>query len=86
MRDLFGKLKPFLGRLPYPLTVVELAPGDVLERGDYRLEPFAVDHGVTAIGYALVEQERPGRFDVAAADALGVPAGPERGCSRAASR
>ncbi len=79
VRDLFGKLKPFLGRLPYPLAVVELASGEVLERGDYRLEAFAVDHGVPAVGYALVEEGRAGRFDVAAADALGVPAGPERG-------
>jgi ribonuclease Z len=77
-KELFGKLKPFLGRLPYDLKVVELAPGDVLERGDYRLATFAVQHGVSAVGYALVEVERPGRFDVAAADALGVPAGPER--------
>lgn len=79
LRDLFGKLKPFLGRLPYPLTTVELAPGDVLERGDYRIETFAVDHGVAAVGYALVEQARPGRFDVEAADALDVPPGRERG-------
>ena len=32
-----------------------------------------------SIGYALVEDERPGRFDVETADALGVPFGPERG-------
>ena len=79
LRLLFSKLKPFLGRLPYPLTTVELAPGEVLERGDYRLETFAVDHGVAAVGYALVEEVRPGRFDVEAADALGVPPGRERG-------
>jgi ribonuclease Z len=78
-RGLFGDFKPFLGRLPYRMKIVELASGDVLERGDYRLEAFAVDHGVSAVGYALVEQERPGRFDVATADALGVPSGPERG-------
>src|SRR5262249_25256492 len=78
-RDLFTKLKPFLGRLPYPLTVVELSPGDVLARGDHRIETFAVDHGQSSLGYALVEEERPGRFDVDAADALGVPSGPERG-------
>ncbi len=77
-RELFGYLKPFLGRLPYRLTVVELEPGETLERGDYRIEPFAVDHGVPALGYALVEEQRPGRFDVDAADALGVPPGPER--------
>jgi len=79
VRDLFGNLKPFLGRLPYALTIVDMAPGDVLERGEYTIEAFAVDHGVSAVGYALVEEERPGRFDVAAADALGVPPGPERG-------
>jgi len=79
LRELFARLRPLLGRLPYPLTIVELAPGERLERGDYRLETFAVDHGVAAVGYALVEQDRPGRFDVAAADALGVPPGQERG-------
>jgi len=79
LKDLYAKLRPFLGKLPYPLTTVELAPGETLERGEYVLETFAVDHGVSAIGYALVEHERPGRFDVAAADALGVPSGPERG-------
>ena len=79
LRDLFGKLKPFLGRLPYPLTTVELVPGQTLERAEYRIETFAVQHGVSAIGYSLVEHDRPGRFDVAAADTLGVPAGRERG-------
>ena len=79
VKDLFRSLRPFLGRLPYPLTVVEVAPGEELARGDYRIATFAVDHGVSAVGYAVVEDDRPGRFDVAAADALGVPAGRERG-------
>jgi ribonuclease Z len=79
LKDLFGKLRPFLGRLPYPLTLVELEPGESLERGEYRIETFAVDHGASAVGYALVEHDRPGRFDVDAADALGVPPGRERG-------
>src|SRR5919201_635429 len=65
--------------LPGMLKTVELAPGEALDRGEYRLETFAVDHGVSAVGYALVERDRPGRFDVAAADALGVPPGQKRG-------
>jgi len=83
IKSLFGALRPFLGRLPYPLTLVELAAGERLERSEYVLEAFAVEHGVDALGYALVEHERPGRFDVAAADALGVPPGRERGVLQA---
>jgi ribonuclease Z len=79
LKDLFGALRRIFGKLTYPYELVELAPGERLERGDYRLETFPVDHGVSAVGYSLVEAPRPGRFDVAAADALGVPEGPQRG-------
>jgi ribonuclease Z len=79
LKELFKQLQPFVGRLPYPASLVELEPGETVPRGDYVIEPFAADHGVVALGYALVEAERPGRFDVAMADELGVPAGPSRG-------
>ena len=77
--ELFAALRRVFGKLTYEVELVQLAPGDVLDRGDHRLVAVGVDHGVSAIGYALVEQPRPGRFDVEAADALGVPPGPERG-------
>jgi ribonuclease Z len=79
LRDLFGSLRRIFGKLTYEYRLIELAPGDVLAREEYRLEAFAVAHGVSAIGYALVEDDRPGRFDVETANALRVPAGPERG-------
>lgn len=79
LRELFKQLQPFVGRLPYPVSLVELEPGETVPRGDYAIETFAADHGVVALGYALVELERSGRFDVAVADELGVPAGPARG-------
>ena len=79
LRDLFEALRRIFGRLTYTVELKELRAGDVLIREDYRLVTFAVAHGVSAVGYALVEDPRPGRFDVQAADALGVPAGPERG-------
>ena len=79
LSDLFGALRRIFGRLTYPYELIELQPGALLEREDYRLTTFPVNHGVSAIGYALVEDPRPGRFDVAAADALGIPAGPDRG-------
>jgi ribonuclease Z len=79
LRELFGALRRIFGRLTYTVELKELRPGDELIREDYRLTTFAVAHGVSAVGYALAEEERPGRFDVQAADALGIPAGPERG-------
>jgi len=79
LRELLGSLRRIFGRLSYPFETVELEPGERLEREGYRLETFAVDHGVSAVGYALVEAARPGRFDVGTADRLGVPDGPARG-------
>lgn len=77
--DLVGSLRRIFGRLTYAYEIVELSAGDVLERDGYDLRPFAVRHGPASLGYALVEYERPGRFDVETADRLGVPSGPARG-------
>lgn len=63
-------------RVPFPVRVEELAPGEGVTRDGYAVEAFAVSHGVTAVGYALQEPERLGRFDVERARSLGVPEGP----------
>jgi ribonuclease Z len=77
--ELLRTLRRIFGRLTYPVDTVELEPGAALARDGYRIEAFAVDHGVPAVGYALVEDVRPGRFDVDVATGLGVPDGPARG-------
>jgi ribonuclease Z len=77
--ELLATLRRIFGRLTYPVATVELEPGASVAREGYRIDTFAVDHGVTAVGYALVEDTRPGRFDVDVASGLGVPDGPERG-------
>jgi ribonuclease Z len=79
LSELFGSLRRIFGKLTYPYELVTVRPGDVLERGEYRLETFAPNHGLSAVGYSLVEEPRPGRFDPDAAEALGIPVGPERG-------
>jgi len=64
-------------RLGFPLEIVEVDPGAPLGRTNYAILPFAVDHhGAPALGYALVEDERRGRFNPERARELRVPEGP----------
>jgi ribonuclease Z len=79
LTGLFGDLRRIFGKLTYEYSLVELSPGERLPRDGYIIEVFPVLHGRGAVGYTLLEDDRPGRFDVPTADALGVPAGPERG-------
>ena len=69
-RDLGGD------RLAFECPVRELAPGEGLEGDGFRIESFATEHSRVSTGYALVEDARPGRFDVERARGLGVPEGP----------
>jgi ribonuclease Z len=66
-------------RLAFPIEVHELKHGDVVERKGYSVQAVKVDHRVNALGYVVQENERPGRFDLETAKALGVPAGPQFG-------
>jgi ribonuclease Z len=61
----------------YPVTVEEVAPGSVVrEREEYEIRAIEVQHDAPAVGYALCEADRKGRFDRERAEQLGVPAGP----------
>jgi len=79
LEALFRALSLVVGRLPYELSLFELEAGEPVRRDDYLVAPFAVDHGVRAYGYAVVEDERPGRFDPDRARQLGVREGPDFG-------
>ena len=79
LRALIEGMRPIIGRTGYPLEVRELEPHEEVEFGGYAVAAFPVDHRVAAFGYALVEHDRPGRFDAATARALGVPEGPDFG-------
>jgi len=62
-------------RIPFPVPIRELGPGDSIPFQEYNVVPFSVQHSTSALGYALKEHQRLGRFDVDRARALGVPEG-----------
>jgi len=64
-------------RSTFPIEVLEIDPGQRVERKDFAIVGFAVDHrGSASLGYALVESERKGRFNPDRARELGIPEGP----------
>ena len=79
LRSLFKVLDPLVGRTPFDLRLVELEPNQELERDGYRIAAFESDHRVRAYGYALIEDDRLGRFDEQRALELGVQPGPDFG-------
>jgi ribonuclease Z len=68
-----------IGRTGYPLAVIELDRFEEVTFDDYVVHSFPNDHRLDGVGYALVEDERPGRFDPDRAVALGLEPGPDFG-------
>jgi ribonuclease Z len=76
---LMRQMRFVYGNLRYPFAVHDLDPGDLVEFDGYEVHAFSVRHRGMALGYQLVEDERPGRFDAELAAALGVEFGPDFG-------
>jgi ribonuclease Z len=79
LKELLALALRAAGRVRFELDLIELEPGDVLERDGYRIAPVPVLHRGRAFGYAIYEDQRPGEFDPKAAVALGVTPGPDFG-------
>jgi ribonuclease Z len=79
LERLFALVRQVIGRTGYPLELIELEPHAEVRFGSFLISPFAVKHRVEAYGYAFIEDDRPGRFDVEAARELGVREGPDFG-------
>ena len=65
--------------LSFPVEIHELKDGDVVRRNGYSVQAVGVDHRINALAYLLAEDDRPGRFNLEKARALGVPEGPSFG-------
>jgi ribonuclease Z len=61
----------------FPIEYIEVTPGTPLRRSGYEVRPFPVQHaGTVAVGYAIVEETRLGRFNPDLARDMGIPEGP----------
>jgi len=65
-----------MDRPKFPVEIIELKAGDILDRGDYELVVGEALHKGDCLAYALVEHPRLGRFDPDHARSLGIPEGP----------
>src|SRR4029077_11069231 len=72
LRELFEALRRIFGRLRYDVELIELGPGEGIEHDGFEMSAFEVEHRMKAVGYAYVEPQRPGWFDVEAARGLGI--------------
>jgi ribonuclease Z len=77
LRDLIQSLGRVIGRVDYKVELVEIEPGDAISCDGAEVRPYSVEHSVRAFGYALIEAERPGRFEPETATGLGVKEGPD---------
>ncbi|SEQ73318.1 ribonuclease Z [Natrinema salaciae] len=77
-RQLKGLVNALGNRPSFPVRINEVGDGTVAYRADdYEVRAFATDHDTRSVGYALVEDDRKGRFDRERAEELGVPVGPK---------
>ena len=80
LKELMGVMRVVYGRLPYRLSVVELAPAETVQRDGYLVAAVPVRHRSDgSFGYAIVEEARPGHLDARLAEELGVTPGPDFG-------
>jgi ribonuclease Z len=79
LRELLALALRAAGRVRFELRLVELEPGNVLQRDGYRIAAVPVRHRGPALGYVVFEDARPGEFDTRAAIDLGLTPGPEFG-------
>ena len=65
-------------RIRYELVIDEISDGIICDEKDYYVVSAPLEHRIFALGYAFVEKDKPGKFNVGKAEQLGIPPGPLR--------
>jgi ribonuclease Z len=78
-QQMLDSMRRVIGRTRYAMRLTELRGGDEVRRDDCTITALEVRHRGPALGYAMVEDVRPGKLDAELAQRLGVPFGPDLG-------
>ena len=78
-QQMLDSMRRVIGRTRYSIRLTELRDGDEVRRDDCTVTALEVRHRGPSLGYAIVEDIRPGKLDAERAQELGVPFGPELG-------
>ena len=62
--------------LTYPLSIVELKEGEILDEEKFTVYAKQLDHGIESYGFRVVEKDKPGELLVAKLKELGILPGP----------
>ncbi len=80
LNALMDAMRIIYGRLPYAFELHELEPMEAVSGDGYEVVAIPVEHSrENCLGYALVEDGRPGEFDPEAAQQLGIAPGADFG-------
>jgi len=60
----------------FQISLHDVVPRDVIQFEGFKVIAGEADHTVPTLCYSIVENDRPGRFNAAKAEQLGVPRGP----------
>lgn len=76
---LLATMRRVYGKVGYSLRVEDLEPHESVGFDEFEIQTLNVRHRGTCLGYAFIEDDRPGRFDDTLARELGVEFGPDFG-------
>jgi len=63
-------------KLTFPLLIREIDEGIIYKQKEYHIQAVYVEHSIPTLAYALIEQDRPGKFSPEKAKFLKIPKGP----------
>lgn len=62
--------------LAYELEIVEIAPGLIMDDGNFKVEAAELDHRMPCFGYRIIEYPQPGQLNLERLAEFGVAPGP----------